>query len=131
MPMHVEVETTPVEIQTKLKRIANEYADAPNYRKRMLLDHVLAVPEAGICDPVRVQTRGRPTGSIRRDFYHNLSMWLLLWMIQCISEDVGQATEHNARACHQPGSEPAAVGFASQVVLPSTVDLEVQNLWNP
>ena len=64
--MDVEVETNPVAIQTELKRIADEYVDAPNYRKRMLLDHVLAVSEAGICDPVWVQTRGRPTGATRR-----------------------------------------------------------------
>ena len=30
------------------------------------LDHVLAVPEASIWDPVRVQTRGWPTGSTRQ-----------------------------------------------------------------
>ena len=65
-PMDVEVETTPVAIQTELKRITHGYVDSPNYRKRMLLYHVLAVSEAGICDPVRVQARGRPTGSPRQ-----------------------------------------------------------------
>ena len=55
-----------VSIQTALKMIAREYVDALSRRKRILLDHVLAVPETGIRDPARVQTRGRPTGSTQR-----------------------------------------------------------------
>ena len=66
MPMDVVVETTPVAIQTALKRIVDDYVDARKYRKRMRLDHILTVPEAGICDSARVRTRGRPTGSTRR-----------------------------------------------------------------
>ena len=57
---------SPVAIQTALKMVEDEYTDAPSHRKRILLDHVLAVPETGIRDPVRVQTRGRPTGSTQR-----------------------------------------------------------------
>ena len=39
-PIDVEVEITSVAIRTALKRIADEYVDASNYRKSMLLDHV-------------------------------------------------------------------------------------------
>ena len=62
----VTVVPSPVAIQTALKMVEDEYTDAPSHRKRILLDHVLAVPETGIRDPVRVQTRGRPTGSTQR-----------------------------------------------------------------
>ena len=49
-----------------LKRIIEEYDNAPKHRKRVLLDHVLAVPEAGILNPIKAQTRGRLTGSTQR-----------------------------------------------------------------
>ena len=62
----VTVVPSPVAIQTALKRIGREYVDAPSRRKRIILDHVFAVPETGICDPVRVQTRGRPTRPTQR-----------------------------------------------------------------
>ena len=64
--MDVEVETILVAIQTALKRIACEHDYAPNYCKHMLPDHVSAVPEACMRNPVRLQKRRRPTGSTRR-----------------------------------------------------------------
>ena len=128
-PMDVEVETTPFAVQTALKIIANDYVNASNYRKRTLLDHVLTVPEAGICDPARVQTRGRPT-------------WLTRWIPSQFEHVVAaldapvrlrrcricQATVHNDRTYHQPSPAlgPSAVEINFQVVLPSTVDLEVR-----
>ena len=65
-PAQIHVEDLQVELHMGLKRIAEEYDNAPKYRKRVLLDHVLAVPEAGILNPIKAQTRGRPTGSTQR-----------------------------------------------------------------
>lgn len=50
-----------------LAGITHQYAIANNHRKRVLLDHVLQVPDGTMHDPVMIQTRGRPTGSTRRD----------------------------------------------------------------
>ena len=97
-------------------------------RKRMLLDHVLAVPKAGICDPVRVQTRGWPTGSTRRlpsQFEHVVAA--LDAPVRLRRCRICQATCHNVLTCHQPVPVPAPLDFNLQVVLPSTVDLEVHN----
>ena len=49
-----------------IKRIADDYDNAPKHRKSVLLKHVLAVPEDGIRNPITAQTRGRPTWSTQR-----------------------------------------------------------------
>ena len=49
-----------------MKRIADEYVDAPNYRKRILHDYVFADPDTILCDLARVQTRGRSIGSTQQ-----------------------------------------------------------------
>ena len=59
--MHVK--DVQVEVLMGLKRIAEEYDNAPKHLRRVLLDHVLAVPEAGIRNSIKAQTRGQPTGS--------------------------------------------------------------------
>ena len=42
-----------------LKGIADDYDDSKGYRKRMLLDRVLAVSnDVFVSDPVRAETRG-------------------------------------------------------------------------
>ena len=55
-----------VDIHMGLKGIAEEYDNASKHRKRVLLEHVLTVPEAGIRNTIKSQTRGRPTGSTQR-----------------------------------------------------------------
>ena len=112
----VTVVPSPVAIQTALKRIADEYVDAPNYRKLILLDHVLAVPETGIRDPVRVHTRGCPTGSTQRlpslfeHVYAALGASLRLRRCQ-----ICQETGHNSRTFRQP-LPPAPVILTLPVV---------------
>ena len=54
-------------METSLKRIADDYDNSEDYRKRMLLKRVLAVSNGVVVsDPVRAETRGRPSGSTRR-----------------------------------------------------------------
>ena len=65
-PTQIHVEDVQVEIHMVLKRIAEEYDNSPKHRKCVLLDHVLAVPEAGIRNPIKAETRDRPTGSTQR-----------------------------------------------------------------
>ncbi|RKF63473.1 hypothetical protein OnM2_025114 [Erysiphe neolycopersici] len=45
---------------------ANKYTVADNHRKKVLLNHILEVPEA-MQDPTPIRTRGRPIGSTHRD----------------------------------------------------------------
>ena len=53
--------------ETALKIITDDYDNSEDYRKRMLLKRVLAVSNGVVVsDPVRAETRGRPSGSTRR-----------------------------------------------------------------
>ena len=50
-----------------MKRIADYYDNSEDYRKRMLLERVIAVfNDVVVSDPMRAETRGRPSGSTRR-----------------------------------------------------------------
>ena len=62
-PTQMHVEDVQVEVLMGLERIAEEYDNAPKHLRRVLLDHVLAVPEAGIRNSIKAQTRGQPTGT--------------------------------------------------------------------
>ena len=54
-------------METALKIIADEYDDYEGYRKCMLLERMLEVSnDFVVSNPVRAETRGRPTGSTRR-----------------------------------------------------------------
>ena len=55
-----------LKIGTALKRIADKYDEGPVYRKRLMLEYVLAVPDTDARDPVQVRTRGRLSGLTQR-----------------------------------------------------------------
>lgn len=112
MPIRIETNTIPIGIETALKRVADEYENAPKYRKLVLLDYVLAVPGTYIRDPVPVRTRGRPTNSTQRlpsQFEHVTAA--LKAPIQRQRCRICQETGHNARTCRQDAqaepTEPA------------------------
>ncbi|CCI11551.1 unnamed protein product [Albugo candida] len=88
MPVYIEGGTMPIGIETALKRINDEYGNAPNHCKRALLGYVLAVTETEACDPVQVRTRGRPSSSTQRlpSKVEHVSAAL---DALCIAEDVG------------------------------------------
>ena len=88
-------------METALKRIADEYYYSEDYRKLMLLERVLAVSnDVVVSDPVRAETRGRPSRSKRRlpsAFELANTAANLAPRRRC-----GRCSqvEHNARTCH-------------------------------
>ena len=101
-PTQMHVKDVQIEIHMGLKRIADKYDNALKHRKRVLLDHVLAVLEAGISNPTKDQTRGRSTGSAQRllsQFEHvAAALGAPMRRRQCRTF---QKTGHNARTCHR------------------------------
>ena len=102
-PTQMHVEDVQVEIHMGLKRISQEYDNAPKHRKLVLLDHALA--DTGIRNPTKSQTRGRPTGSTQR----------LLSQVEHVAATLEapvrrrqcrncQQTGHNARTCRRQAS---------------------------
>nr|CCA20453.1 AlNc14C95G5816 [Albugo laibachii Nc14] len=107
-PTPIEVEVFSVGIEAALKRIADDYNDAANHRKRVLLDYVLARPETNMRDPVQVRTRGRTARSTQRvpsQFeYVAATLNTPVQRRRCrICKEAG----HNARTCRQTPAAPS------------------------
>ena len=110
-PTPIEVAVVAVGIEAALKRIADDYNDAANHRKRVLLDYVLAVPETNMRDPVQVRTRGRPTRSTQRvpsQFEYVAAT--LDTPVQRRRCRICKEADHNARTCRQNTSNTIRTG---------------------
>ena len=86
------VETTPVAIQTALKRIKDEYVDAPKHRKLVILDHVWQSHGLAF---VLLGERRRVVGQRGQDddFHYNFEHEVAALDAQCGSEDVGSTKQ--------------------------------------
>ena len=91
----------------------------------MLLGHVLAVPEAGIRNPIKSPTRGRPKGSTQRllsQFEHVVATLEAPGRLrQCRP---CQRTGHNARTCRRQAQEAVTTAPAITAPAATTVDSE-------
>ncbi|CCI11686.1 unnamed protein product [Albugo candida] len=104
--------------------ITDEYEDVSNHRKRALLEHVLAVPETEIRDPVQVRTRGRPSSSTKRlpSKLEHVTAFLDAPVHRRRCRKC-QKTGDNARSCRQKATEaPTAL---TTLATPATVDLDI------